>query len=160
MINFRLYLSKKSDANKNMVNFVKIYFQAKDIEEVHLSSIFRKHLDSIPSTFQSKDPPTVLYSRSSNTGSTIFNYKDVVNSVITDEWKEDNSYVCNCSKSAFCEAVTRLSKNVKKTKKMTLKSPVISKLLVDLQKDFVFVPTDKASNISLLSVRNFTLNNL
>ena len=51
MINFRLYLSKKSDANKNMVNFVKIYFQAKDIEEVHLSSIFRKHLDSIPSTF-------------------------------------------------------------------------------------------------------------
>ena len=225
MINFRLYLSKKSDANKNMDNFVKIYFQAKDIEEVHLSSIFRKHLDSIPSTFQSKDPPTVLYSRSSNIGSTIFNYKDVVDSVITDEWKEDNSYVCNCSKSAFCDphyghivtgnmkvienrklrklmcagpgyresqkvrwpaflndlksslkicirkwaerekvdeqvlmewynkviedtskAVTRLSKNVKKTKKMTLKSPVISKLLVDLQKDFVFVPTDKASN--------------
>jgi len=103
MIKFRLYLSKKSDANKNMDNFVKIYFQAKDIEEVRLSSIFRKHLDSIPSTFQSKDPPTVLYSRSSNIGSTIFNYKDVVDSVITDDWKEDNSYVCNCSKSAFCD---------------------------------------------------------
>ena len=44
------------------------------------------------------------------------------------------------------KAVTRLSKNMKKTKKMTLKSPVIYKLLVDLQKDFVFVPTDKASN--------------
>ena len=29
---------------------------------------------------------------------------------------------------------------------MTLKSPFISKLLKDLQKDFVFVPTDKASN--------------
>ena len=44
------------------------------------------------------------------------------------------------------KAVTRLSKNVKKFKKMTLKSPVISKLLEDLQKEFVFVPTDKASN--------------
>ena len=42
--------------------------------------------------------------------------------------------------------VTRLSKKSKKTKKMTLKSPIISKILKDLQKDFVFVPTDKASN--------------
>ena len=49
------------------------------------------------------------------------------------------------------KAVTRLSKNAKKTKKMTLKSPVISKLLEDLQNEFVFVPTDKASNnISVL----------
>ena len=53
------------------------------------------------------------------------------------------------------KAVTRLSKNVKKTKKMTLKSTVISKLLEDLQKDFVFVPTDKASiNISVVC-KNF-----
>ena len=148
-----------------------------------------------------------------------------MDSVITDDWKEDNCYTCNCSKSAFCDphyghivtgnmkviehsqlrklmcygpgfresqkvrwpaflkdlksslkscvnkwaerekvdnqvllewynnvvqdvskAVTRLSKNRKKTKKMTLSSPVISKALEDLQKEFVFVPTDKASN--------------
>ena len=49
LINFRLYLSKKSDAKKNMDHFVKIFFQAKDIEEVRLSSIFRKYLNSIPS---------------------------------------------------------------------------------------------------------------
>jgi hypothetical protein len=225
MINYRLFLSKESDTKKNIDNFVKIYFQAKDIEEVRLSSIFRKHLNCIPSSFQSKDPPTVLFNRSSNIGSTIFNYKDVVDSVITDDWKEDNSYVCNCSKSEFCDphyghivtgnlkvienrqlrelmcsgpgyreaqkirwpaflddlkvslkccvdkwaerekvdnqllmewynnviedaskAVTRLSKKRKKTKKMTLKSPFISQHLKDLQKDFVFVPTDKASN--------------
>jgi len=42
MINFRLFLSKEADTKKNMNNFVKIYFQAKDIEEVRLSSIFRK----------------------------------------------------------------------------------------------------------------------
>jgi hypothetical protein len=225
MINYRLFLLKKSDTKKNMDNFVKIYFQAKDIEEVRLSSIFRKHLNSIPSDFQFKDPPTVLYSRSSNIGSTIFNYKDVVDSVITDDWKEDNSNVCKCSESAFCDphyghvvtgnlkvienrqlrelmcsgpgyreaqkvrwpaflddlkhslkncvskwaqrekvddqvlmewynkviedaskAVARLSKKRKKTKKMTLKSPFISKLLTELQEEFVFVPTDKASN--------------
>jgi hypothetical protein len=44
------------------------------------------------------------------------------------------------------KVVARLSKKRKKTKRMTLKSPVISKLLKELQTDFVFVPTDKASN--------------
>jgi hypothetical protein len=225
MINYRIFLLKESVTKKNMDNFVKIYFQAKDIEEVRLSSIFRKHLNSIPSSFRSKDPPTVLFSRSSHIGSTIFNYKEVVASVITDDWKEDNSNVCNCSKSAFCDphyghvvtgnlkiienkqlrelmcfgpgyresqkvkwpaflddlklslkscidkwaereqvdnqmlmewynkviedvskAVTRLSMKSKKTKKMTLKSHTISKILKDLQKDYVFVRTDKASN--------------
>jgi len=58
------------------------------------------------------------------------------------------------------KAVTRLTKNVKKTKKMTLKSPVISKLLEDLQKDFFSCQRIKLVTISLLSVRNFTLNNL
>jgi len=223
MINFRLFLSKEADTKKNMNNFVKIYFQAKDIEEVRLSSIFRKHLKSIPSTFQSKEPPTVLYSRSSHIGYTIFNYKDVVDSVITDDWKEDNFYTCNCSKSAFCDppyghivtgnmkviehsqlrklmcygpgfresqkvrwpaflkdlksslkscvnkwaerekvdnqvllewynnvvqdvskAVTRLSKNRKKTKKMTLSSPLISKFLEDSQEEFVSAPTGQS----------------
>ena len=44
------------------------------------------------------------------------------------------------------KAVKRLSKKRKKTKKMTLKSPSISKILKDLQKEFVFVPMDKTSN--------------
>ena len=148
-----------------------------------------------------------------------------MDSVNTNDWKEDNLNVCNCSKSAFCDphhghivtgnmkvienkqlrdlmclgpgyresqqmkwptflkdvksslkdcvdkwadrenvdsqvlmewynkviedvnkAVTRLRKKKKTPKKMVLKSPTISKLLVELQKDFVFVPTDKASN--------------
>ena len=43
MINYRLFRMKKSDASRDMNNFVKIYFQAKDIEEVRLGSIFRKH---------------------------------------------------------------------------------------------------------------------
>jgi hypothetical protein len=225
MINFRLFHLKKSNTKKNMDNYIKVYFQARDIEEVRLSSILHKHLPSIPSFFLSKGSPTVLYSRSPHIGSTIFNYKKVVDAVITSDWKEDNSNVCNCSKSEFCDphhghivtgnlnvienrqlrnlmlcgpgyrepqkvkwpaflknfkislkkcvknwaqrenvddqvlqewydkvmedvskAVKRLSKKRKKTKKMTLKSPSISKILKDLQKEFVFVPTDKASN--------------
>ena len=103
MINFRLFHLKKSNTKKNMDNYIKVYFQARDIEEVRLSSILHKHLPSIPSFFLSKDSPTVLYSRSPHIGSTIFNYKKVVDAVITSDWKEDNSNVCNCSKSEFCD---------------------------------------------------------
>ena len=58
------------------------------------------------------------------------------------------------------KAITRLSKKRKTTKKMILKSPSMSNHLLELQKEFVFVPTDKASTILLLSVRNFMWNNL
>ena len=226
MVNYRLFLVKKSVTKRNMLNFVKIYFQAKEVEEIRLNSIFRKHMDCIPSSFASNDPPTILYNRTSHIGSTIFNYKDVVDSVLTDDWKEDNLTVCNCSKSAFCdphhghvvtgdlkiienrhlrelmfngpgyrepqkikwdnflkdvktslekcitkwadresvdvqllmewynkvvldvsEAIKQLKKKKrKKTNKMTLSSPSLSKHLKDLQKEFVFVPTDKAGN--------------
>ena len=43
---------------------------------------------------------------------------------------------------------------------MTLKSPVISKLLEDLQKDFVFVPTDKASNNISVVCKKFYMKEL
>ena len=44
------------------------------------------------------------------------------------------------------KAVKKLRMKSKKTKKMNLKSSTISKHLKELQKDFVFVRTDKASN--------------
>ena len=65
--------------------------------------------------------------------------REKVDNQVLLEWY--NNVVQDVSK-----AVTRLNKNRKKTKKMTLSSPVISKILEDLQKEFVFVPTDKASN--------------
>ena len=65
--------------------------------------------------------------------------QEKVDSQVLMEWY--NKVIEDASK-----AVARLSMKSKKTKKMTLKSPTISKILKDLQKDFVFVPTDKASN--------------
>jgi hypothetical protein len=76
LINCRVFLAKKKRSTKNS-NFVKIKFQSPTVEKVGLSSIFRKHLDSIPSSFKSKVSPTLIYSRTRNIGSTIFNYKDV-----------------------------------------------------------------------------------
>lgn len=234
MVNFRIFHMRNSKTKKNMNNFVKIYFQAKEVEEVRLSSIFRRHLNSIPFSFQDRDPPTILYSRSPNIGSTIFNYKNVVDSVITDHWKDGNPMTCDCKNSAFCDphhghivtgnlkvienrqlrklmsygpgyreaqnirwseflsnvksaledcvgkwaqrenvdhqllaewynkvmddvhtAVTNLSKRRKKTKKMILKSPSLLKHLENLHKDFVFTPTDKASNNIAIICKKF-----
>ena len=58
------------------------------------------------------------------------------------------------------KAVTRLSMKSKTTKKMTLKSHTISKILKDLQKDYVFVRTDKASNNIAVVCKKFYVNNL
>ena len=103
MINFRLYrLGHNKVEKKKRNNFLSVYFQAKCIEEVKLASIFRKYADCIPSHFSSADPPTVLYRRSKQIGSTIFNYRQVVDDVITNDWKSNNSHTCNCAKSAFC----------------------------------------------------------
>ena len=44
------------------------------------------------------------------------------------------------------KAVKRLRKKRKKTKNMILTSPTMIKHLKELQKEFVFVPTDKAGN--------------
>jgi hypothetical protein len=101
MINFRLSRHSKDRKQTNRKHYVQIYFQAKEIEDISLSSIFRKHAECIPSSFKCKDVPTVLYRRTKTIGSTIFNYKDVVDSVITDDWKVDNSHTCDCKDSKF-----------------------------------------------------------
>ena len=103
LINYRLFLAKKENSRTNNANFVKVLFQSPTVEKVELSSIFRKHLDSIPQSFKSRESPTLIYSRSKKIGSTIFNYKDVVDEVIADDWKQDTAITCSCSNSEFCD---------------------------------------------------------
>ena len=104
MINFRIYLHKKKDkTSRKRNNFIQIYFQGINIEKVKLASIFRKHSEIIPHYLNSRDPPTTLYRRSKTIGSTVFNYKDTVNDVITNEWKYDNPTSCKCVDSVFCD---------------------------------------------------------
>jgi hypothetical protein len=103
MINYRILLSKKKKKQTRRTNFVKVFFQSKEVEKVNLGSIFRKHLEAIPSSFKHTDPPTVLYQRSKPISSTIFNYKHVVDNVNTDDWKYNNNHTCDCEKSVFCD---------------------------------------------------------
>ena len=63
---------------------------------MNLGSIFRKHLEAIPSSFKHTDPRTVLYQRSKPISSTIVNYKQVVDNVNTDDWKYNNNHTCDC----------------------------------------------------------------
>ena len=101
MINFRLYTHKLNKGKKKRNNFVKIFFQGKDIERINLPSIFRKHVICLPSFLNYKDPPTIIYQRSKCIGSTIFNYKKVIDEVVPSEWERNNSHICDCENSIF-----------------------------------------------------------
>ena len=48
----------------------------------------------IPDSFNEKDSPCVIYNL-------LFNYKQTVNDVITNDWKADNKSICKCSESKF-----------------------------------------------------------
>ena len=80
---------------------LKIAFSGKAIERLNLSSILRKHMDLIPEDFKYRDPPTVLYKRTMTIGSKLFNYKHVVDNVLTDNWTDGNCNSCDCQNSMF-----------------------------------------------------------
>ena len=234
MVNFRLFLLKEKKEKSKQQNFLKVFFQGPDLEKVNLPSIFRKYSDCIPQSFQTVDPPTVIYLRSRTIGSSVFNYKDTVDNVIAGDWKPESSLTCNCSKSNFCDPhhqhivtgdlrfienrklrtllsngptyreaqnvdwrkfsedlksgldtcvskwakkekvdesllsewkvkvfnetkskVETLKKSCSKRKSATLSSKEVKSVLEKLQKDFVFVQTDKASNNIAIVCKKF-----
>ena len=57
MINFRLF--KLKEKAKRSSNFVKVFFQGKDVEKVNLASIFRKFEHLVPSSVESKTPTVI-----------------------------------------------------------------------------------------------------
>ena len=56
----RLFLKKQEIDSTTKENFVKVYFQAKDVERVKLNSIFKKLEHLVPSSLQSKTPTESL----------------------------------------------------------------------------------------------------
>jgi len=97
MINCRLFESnqKDKDAKKYSENYFKIQFQAKEIEKIHISKIFHKHANLIPSKFSTREPPKVIFSRTKNLGSVFFNYKTTVANA------DKVTQVCQCLNSDF-----------------------------------------------------------
>ena len=99
IINCRLYRDKQEKKKARSV-FVKVPFQNKAVENLHLPSILRGEMHLLPEDLRTIDPPTIIYQRSRTIGSIIFNYKDV-NTALTQDWKIGNDVKCQCDTSAF-----------------------------------------------------------
>jgi hypothetical protein len=83
-------------------NFIKIHFENKGIEDVNITKLLHTVTDAIPKSFQNREPPTVVYARSSCIGSKMFNYKNVVEHLDTNYWNEDD-FTYDCFESKFCD---------------------------------------------------------
>ena len=103
LINHRLYIHKLSESSKPRTHFLKIYFQGKDIEKLKLNKIIRKNLKLLPDELNWTT--TLIFTRSKTIGSKIFNYKKVVQNVITNNYQPDsiNFPDCNCDSSPFID---------------------------------------------------------
>ena len=97
-------LSAKPEARQNLNRkvFVKIYFCNKGIEVVQFARLLRRFKNKIPVEFKYKDPPTVIYTRSPTIGAKIFNYKQTIESIKTDDWKS-KILSCKCKDSPFVD---------------------------------------------------------
>lgn len=102
IINHKLYLHKNSLNSKKHNFYLKLYFQGKDIEKLNINKILTKNLKIIPKKYNFIKP-TILYKRSKTIGSTIFNYKKVVENVLTNNYKHNNInfHCCDCKSSQF-----------------------------------------------------------
>jgi len=56
---------------------------------VNLPSLLHQVNDAKPNSFQIRTAPTVLFTRSSTIGSKVFNYKDVVETIDSENWNVD-----------------------------------------------------------------------
>ena len=56
----------------------------------------------LPTQLVDKEIPTVLYKRTKNIGSTLFNYKNTVNNVNTEEWLKQK-HSCTFAELEFCD---------------------------------------------------------
>ena len=70
-----------------------------------MQKIFRKNLKLLPNNPILEIPPTLIFKRSKTIGSVIFNYKKVVENVITNNYQPDsrNFPSCDCKSSAFTD---------------------------------------------------------
>ena len=101
MINFKIHEEKNNKKIKRN-RFITIYFQGKEIEKLNISHILHTYANLLPTQLVDKEIPTILYKRTKNIGSTLFNYKNTVNNVNTEEWLKQK-HSCSCAESEFCD---------------------------------------------------------
>ena len=85
-----------------------IYFHNKGLEFIQLKKILRKPsvMTKLPESFQEDDPPSVVYSLTSTIRNKIFNYKETVDSINTEDFEifGTNLLSCDCYNSPFVDA--------------------------------------------------------
>ena len=98
---------KPPNKKKAPKHILPIFFDNKGLEHIKLSSIL--HLDEViqklPSALQQDEVPSVVYSLSNTIRNKIFNYKDTVNSIDTNDLGTFGTGItdCDCHNSQFVD---------------------------------------------------------
>ena len=84
-------------------DFLKLDFRNKGLDAVSISNILnhKKVTSTIPAYFKNQSPPIISYSYSSPIAPKIFNYKNVLQGLNTENITR-NSSACSCKASEFC----------------------------------------------------------
>ena len=69
---------------------------------VQFARLLRRLKNKIPVDFKYKEPPTVIYTRSPTIGAKIFNYKQTIESIKSEDSKSEE-FFCNCKDSKFVD---------------------------------------------------------
>jgi hypothetical protein len=98
---------KPSEKKKAPMHILPIFFDNKGLELIKLSSIL--HLDEViqklPTALQQEEVPSVVYSLSNTIRNKIFNYKDTVDSIDTNDFETFGTGItdCECQNSQFVD---------------------------------------------------------
>ena len=96
---------KPPDKRKSPKHIIPIYFDNKGLEHIKLSSILHDDdvIHKLPSTFQQEESPSIVYTLSNTIRNDLFNYKDTVNSIHTNDNQTHATGIttCDCHNSQF-----------------------------------------------------------
>ncbi len=96
---------KPPDKKQAPKHILPIYFDNKGLEHIKLSSILHEDdvVNKLPSMLQHQESPSVVYSLSNTIHSKLFNYKEAVNSIDTNDTETHGTGIttCDCQYSEF-----------------------------------------------------------
>ena len=89
---------EKTKKKESPRHILPIYFHNKGLEFIQLKTILRKPsvMTKLPESFQEDDPPSVVYSLTSTIRNKIFNYKETVDSINTEDFETFGTNLPSC----------------------------------------------------------------
>ena len=103
----KIYKEPSSKPKKAPQHILPIFFDNKGMEYIKLSSILHNEdvINKLPQQFQNDDVPSIVYSLSSTIRNKIFNYKQTVNNINTEDSITYGTGIvdCDCASSPFVD---------------------------------------------------------